>query len=90
MSRHNRRIHRHRVFAQAAERGKSRVGWFYDFKLHLLVNDEGELLACCLTPGNTDARAPLLLLVYCGLVTFLGAGGSGVVRTFFNVYLDNV
>lgn len=30
------------------------MGWFYGFKLHLVVNDQGELLACCLTSGNTD------------------------------------
>jgi hypothetical protein len=35
------------------------VGWFYGFKLHLVVNDRGELLAFCLTPGNTDDRQPV-------------------------------
>gem|GEM_PF-5886991 len=34
------------------------MGWFYGFKLHLVVNDEGELLAFCLTPGNIDDRRP--------------------------------
>ncbi len=56
---HNRRIHSHRVFAATAARGKSSVGWFYGFKLHLVVNDQGELLACCLTPGNIDDRTPV-------------------------------
>ena len=42
---HNRRIGRHRVFAEMATRGKSSMGWFYGFKLHLIVNDQGELLA---------------------------------------------
>lgn len=60
---HNRRIHSHRVFAKSAARGKSSVDWFYGFKLHLVVNDEGELLACCLTPGNTDNRQPVRSLV---------------------------
>jgi len=35
------------------------VGWFYGFKLHLVVNDQGELLAFCLTPGNVDDRHPV-------------------------------
>lgn len=56
---HNRRISSHRVFAEEAMRGKSSVDWFFGFKLHLVVNDEGELLACCLTPGNTDDRTPV-------------------------------
>jgi hypothetical protein len=61
---HNRRIHSHRVFAEVAARGKSSVGWFYGFKLHLVVNDTGELLACCLTPGNVDDRKPVPQLVH--------------------------
>jgi hypothetical protein len=56
---HNRRIKQHRVFAGLAERGKDSVDWFYGFKLHLVANDVGELLACRLTPGNTDDRRPL-------------------------------
>ena len=60
---HNRRIHSHRVFKGEAARGKSSVGWFYGFKLHLVVNDQGELLACCLTAGNVDDRKPVPHLV---------------------------
>ena len=56
---HNRRIGRHRVFAEMATRGKSSMGWFYGFKLHLIVNDQGELLAVQLTPGNIDDRKPV-------------------------------
>jgi hypothetical protein len=59
----NPRIHQHRVFAGRAARGKSSVGWFYGFKLHLVVNDRGELLAFCLTPGNVDDRRPVPKLV---------------------------
>ena len=55
----NKRIGRHRVFAEVATRGKSSMGWFYGFKLHLIVNDQGELLAIQLTPGNTDDRKPV-------------------------------
>lgn len=60
---HNRRIHSHRVFADVAARGKSSVDWFFGFKLHLVVNDQGELLAFCLTPANTDDRQPVRNLV---------------------------
>lgn len=56
---HNKRIERHRVFAAIAQRGKTTMGWFYGFKLHLVVNEQGELLACCLTPGNVDDRKPV-------------------------------
>lgn len=56
---HNARIARHRVFAGRAQRGKTSTGWFYGFKLHLVVNDRGELVAFCLTPGNVDDRRPV-------------------------------
>ena len=35
------------------------MGWFYGFKLHLVINEQGELLAVQLTPGNVDDRAPV-------------------------------
>ena len=56
---HNRRISRNKVFAHLAERGKTTMGWFFGFKLHIIVNDIGELLAVYLTPGNVDDRKPL-------------------------------
>lgn len=55
----NQRIHQHKVFAEIATRGKNTLGWFFGFKLHLVVNEQGELLACQLTPGNVDDRKPL-------------------------------
>lgn len=55
----NRRIHHHRVFLDLAARGKTSMGWFYGFKLHLTVNDQGELLACQISPGNVDDRQPV-------------------------------
>lgn len=60
---HNARIQQHRVFAGRAARGKTSVGWFFGFKLHLVVNDQGELVAFCLTPGNVDDRRPVPKLV---------------------------
>jgi hypothetical protein len=55
----NKRIRRHRVFAGLAAIGKTTMGWFLGFKLHLVVNDRGDLLAFCLTPGNVDDRQPV-------------------------------
>ena len=55
----NHRIHNHKVFAGLAQPGKGSMGWFYGFKLHLVVNECGELLACQITPGNVDDREPV-------------------------------
>lgn len=60
---HNARIAQHRVFKVDAARGKSSLGWFYGFKLHLVVNDRGELLAFCLTRANVDDRTPVSSLL---------------------------
>ena len=35
---HNMRISRHQVFADEAKRGRGTMGWFYGFKLHLIMN----------------------------------------------------
>lgn len=49
---HNKRIRRNKVFKGLAKRGKTTSGWFYGFKLHLIINDQGEILAFQLTTGN--------------------------------------
>ena len=59
----NQRISQHKVFAGQAQRGKTSTGWFFGFKLHLVVSDQGEILAWCLTPGNVDDRRPVPKLV---------------------------
>ncbi len=55
---HNLRIQSHKVFKNIAQRGKTSVGWFYGFKLHLVVSDTGDLLGVAFTPGNVDDRNP--------------------------------
>jgi hypothetical protein len=46
------------VFKGYAERGKSSTGWFYGFKLRLIINDSGEICAFYLSRGNVDDRDP--------------------------------
>ena len=58
----NKRIKRNRVFAGFAKTGKTTIGWFYGFKLHIIINECGELLATTLTAGNTDDRKPVAQL----------------------------
>lgn len=53
---HIKREKQHRVFKGFAEKGKSTMGWFFGFKLHLIINDRGELLSFYLTKGNVDDR----------------------------------
>jgi hypothetical protein len=50
----NHRIHSHKVFKDIAARGKTSTGWFYGLKLHLIVNDKGELMSICFSSGNVS------------------------------------
>lgn len=56
---HNIRIPRNKVFDGVAKRGKGTMGWFYGFKLHLIVNHVGEIVEAKLTAANTDDRVPV-------------------------------
>ena len=56
---HNRRIDRHKVFADLAARGKTSLGWFFGFKLHLVFNHERQIVALKLTPGNVNDTTPV-------------------------------
>jgi hypothetical protein len=53
---HIKREGQHRVFKGVAAKGKGSMGWFFGFKLHLVINDKGELLSFYLTKGNVDDR----------------------------------
>ena len=56
---HNKRIYKHKVFNGLAAKSKSTMGWFFGFKLHLVINGKGELPNAMLTPGNVDDRVPV-------------------------------
>ncbi|MBL4752777.1 MAG: IS982 family transposase [Flavobacteriales bacterium] len=55
----NKRISRNKVFKGIATTGKSTMGWFYGFKLHLIINDKGEILNFVITQAHVDDREPL-------------------------------
>jgi hypothetical protein len=49
----NRRIHSHKVFKMQAVRGKTSTGWFYGFKLFLVVDAFGQIVKVAFTTANT-------------------------------------
>jgi hypothetical protein len=55
----NKRIHNHKVFKGIATTGRSTMGWFHGFKLHIIINDKGEILNFTITQANVDDREPL-------------------------------
>lgn len=56
---HNKRIKRNKVFKDIAQVGKSTMGWFYGFKLHIIINEKGQILNFAVTQANVDDRQPL-------------------------------
>lgn len=56
---HIKREKQNKVFSGIATKGKSTTGWFFGFKLHIIINDKGEILSFVITQGNVDDREPL-------------------------------
>ena len=72
------RISRNKVFAGIAALGKTTKGWFFGLKLHLLINENGEIQGFKLTPGNVDDRAPVPEMTKC--ITGLLFGDKGYIK----------
>lgn len=56
---HIKREYNNKTMKGFAAKGKCTMGWFYGFKLHLVINDKGEIIQWLLTAGNVDDREPL-------------------------------
>ena len=59
-----------KVFKDIAAKGKSTMGWYVGFKLHLLCNEKGELINFVLTRANVDDRILMNLLAAMGAYCF--------------------
>ncbi len=49
---HNKRISSNKVFKGFAKRGKTSVGWFFGFKVHIIIDTFGNILKFNFTSGN--------------------------------------
>jgi len=66
---HLKRSKRNKVFREIAQYGRTSVGWFFGLKIHLVINNLGEMIAFKITRGNVHdgATAKSLLLSLEGL-----------------------
>ena len=87
---HPKRIKRHKVFQDIAQLGQGSMGWFFGFKLHLVINDQGELLALAITPGNVDDRVPVPELVKSLFGKLFADKGYISQELFDKLFLDDV
>lgn len=51
---HNKRTNQHKVFKLTAKLGKSSMGWFYGFKLHVICDFAGNIVKCRITDGAAN------------------------------------
>lgn len=84
----NKRISRNKVFKGIATTGKSTMGWFHGFKLHIVINDKGEILTFTITQANVDDREPLknknfLKKIYGKLFADKGYIGKELIHALF-------
>ncbi len=56
---HIKRERQNKVFKELATKGQCSLGCFFGFKLHIVINDKGEIIDFLFTPANTDDRQPL-------------------------------
>ena len=55
------------------------MGWFFGFRLHLIINDKGEVLNFMFTPVNVDDREPLYSESFIGNVKGKLCGDKGYI-----------
>ena len=56
---HYKREKQNKVFKGVAKKGKGTMGWFFGFKLHIVINEKGDIVDFLITQGNVDDRQPL-------------------------------
>lgn len=81
---HNLRIHSNRVFKDIARRGKTSTGYFYGLKIHLVINDIGEIIDFVITPGNIADNNKELLRQLFQNVKGKVFGDKGYLTKIFN------
>lgn len=83
---HIRRAASHKLFKGIAQKGKSSTGWFYGFKLHLVINSKGEIINFYITPGNVSDNNPNVLdKITCDIFGKM-VGDKGYIGAFKQLY----
>lgn len=81
-----RREYSHKVFKGIAAKGKTSTGWFYGFKLHLIINSVGEIISIFITPGNVADNDPHVLEKITDGIYGKMLGDKGYIGAFNQLY----
>jgi hypothetical protein len=89
---HIRREHSHKTFKGQATKGKTSTGWFFGFKLHIVINDKGEILDFLFTQAHVDDREPLKNKRFHQNVFGKGFAGKGYISQdlFEKLFVDGI
>ena len=89
---HIKREKQNKVFKGIAAKGQSSLGWFFGLKLHIIINDKGEILTFLLTPGNVDDREPLKCKRFHEKIFGKLVGDKGYIgqNLFENLFIDGI
>lgn len=84
----NQRIHSNKVFKNVAQRGKSSTGWFYGLKLHLIINNLGEVINFVFTPANVSDNDKRVLDFLLGALHGKCFADKGYISKFFEHFFE--
>lgn len=85
---HNLRIASNKVFKDFAARGKSSTGWFYGFKIHLIINHLGDIVNFKLTSGNVADNNINVLDPLLDKLQGICLGDKGYLTKFFERFYE--
>lgn len=86
---HLKRVHSHKVFEGYARKGKTSTGWFFGLKIHLIINNLGEIISFDLTAGNVADNNQELLKKLVKNLTGYCVGDKGYFTKLFDVFYEN-
>lgn len=75
-----------------AAKGQCSIGWFFGFKLHLIINDKGEILDFMITQGNINDMEPLKQKSFYELIfgKLVGVKGYNSQTLFEQLFIDGI
>ena len=85
----NQRIHTHKVFEGIAQRGKSSTGWFFGMKIHLIINNLGDIVNFQLTAANVSDNAKNILDKLFKFIQGKCFGDKGYISKHFEEFYQN-
>ena len=85
---HNKRIHSHRVFDGIAQRGKSSTGWFFGLKIHMIVNNLGQIVSFLFSSANFSDNNQQVLRTLCHGLQGTCYGDKGYLTKLFEEFFD--